>query len=379
MSTDIEFITLKDLTQFNWKNIVIEPPKMNKFTKPGTQTEIKWVTSKVYCKGPHGEKLRIIFQLPKESTLGILGCWPMGMLEAEQTLDNIEGLQVLYPMTSLNTIDSPSEDEKKTTFLFDKTRELTANAMKLFCTKDETGIVKLAGNPAQGAYSVARDNGNILDAVKPNYDWAYEKQGDKKIPDKKKPKRAYLKLDTKGTGSKLKCLTKIYGPGDKEVHYTKYMCRPPEYPRGDSELAIEFDSIFWGAHGPESGYGGSCKFKIYEMNFTPESASNANRTRVLSPNTAVDGNESTSDDDKEGSSFQSPLGTGQVITQDYGDEKDAVQEFMTANLKREESKEEPEELPVDDDNEEHKVEIVQRKKPSVKKETPTKKSVKAGK
>jgi len=305
------FLSAKDLPKTNWKNIIIEKPVTNSFTKKGTTTTIEWTTSEVYSKGPNGQKLAIFFELPPQIVWGINGTWPLGTETENQTLDTIEGFQICYPLTTLSTMNSPTPDEAAVEKFFDAAWNKGIESMGEFTNAD------LLDGPAGSAYTTAEKKKNMAYAMKPVYEYPStkdEKTG-KKTVDKTKPKRTYIKLVTKGKGAKMQCLTKIYGPGDKLVSPIKFMSTPGNAVQGICHPVVHWEGFFWGAHGKNT-YGGSLKFRVVEMNFTPKSSSGLSHRRMLAPNSAIE------EDNEGGSSeggefaFKHPSGNG-IVTSDF--------------------------------------------------------------
>jgi len=305
------FVSIKDLPKLNWKKIFIDQPVTNSFTKKGTNTTIEWTTSEVHYKGANDQKLPIFIELAPQKTWGINGIWSLGTETENQTLDTIEGFQICYPLTTLSSMENPTTDEVAVTNFFDLSWDKAVDSMGKFTNDD------LLDGPAGSAYTTAEKKKNMAYAMKPVYEYPQikdEKTG-KKTVDKTKPQRTYLKLVTKAKGSKIQCLTKIYGPGDKLMSPIKYMSTPGNAVQGIIHPVIHWEGIYWGAHGKNT-YGGSLKFRVIEMNFVPSSSSGLSHRRMLSPNTAVeeDSEGTTSDEGK--FSFKHPSGNG-IVTGDF--------------------------------------------------------------
>lgn len=324
------FFSLEDIKnkKVNWKNVVIALPVTNKFTK-GTTT-ITWTTSSVYYQ--HGQqKLPLYFENPEQLTFGISGKWGMNVAADDQNMDNIEGYQIVYPSTSLDTMNEPTADEAAIIDFYDKAWNLAAKAMIDFNDKD------LIDGPAGSACTTAQKKKNMAFALKPIFEHPAPKN-DKgmKVVDTSKPKRAYLPLATVGKGAKLKCGTKIYGPGDKLVPVTKYLSTPDDFKKGKVHPVVQWSQVYWGAHGT-STYGGSLKFKITEMNYTPMNDSGGSHRRMLSANTAADEDTvsaSLSDDDndevknlmKSAASFTHPVINSKTVNKNVEDLLEVTEE-----------------------------------------------------
>jgi hypothetical protein len=310
------FISTKDLPKINWKNIVIEKPVTNSFTKKGTTTTIEWTTSDVHYKGSNDQKLPIFFELPPQIVWGVNGTWPLGTETENQTLENIEGYQICYPLTTLATMKNPTPEEAAVEKFFDSAWNKGITAMGEFTDAD------LLDGPAGSAYTTAEKKKNMAYAMKPVYEYPStkdEKTGKKNI-DTSKPKRIYIKLVTKAKGIKMQCLTKIYGPGDKLVSPIKYMSTPGNAVQGVCHPVVHWEGIFWGAHGKNT-YGGSLKFRVVEMNFTPKSSAGLSHRRMLSPNADVEEVNGSGSSEGGDFAFKHPSGSG-IVASDFalGDE-----------------------------------------------------------
>ena len=274
------FVSLEDQRSFDWSAVVVEEPVTHSFTKG--ETTIEWTTSEVYLPGPNGEKLSIYFEMAPQNFWGISGNWPFGTAQEDRTLDTIDGFQICYPLTSLSTVDNPTEAEKTTKHFLDQTWNITVDAMKRFCSVKDKKKRKVPA-PTYSAYATTRGDKDWAYAVKPVYDYSYsmDQKTNKKFVDKSKPQKTYIKFVTKGKGSNIRCDTKVFGPGDKLVSPYKYMSV-----RGNAHPVIHWDGIFWGSHGQKASYGASVRLRVSEMNFTPTVDSSVPRRRMLAINTA---------------------------------------------------------------------------------------------
>ncbi len=283
-------------------SIVIEDPITHSFKK--NDTTIEWTTSEVYSYGSNGEKRKIYIQLSKQHTFGVSGSYPLEVAAEDRCLENLEGFQVCYPMTSLKTINNPTDEERATKQIMDDAFDITVDALKRFCEVARED--RLVPSPTYSAYSTAARDKDWDYAVKRPYEHASsnDKSG-KKIKDLSKPRRTYLKFATKGKGAKITCETQIYGPGDKLVTPYHYMSKPGGNSiRGDSDIVIIWDNIFWGAHG-RSSHGASLRFRVAQMNFTPTAGTTLTTRRLLPPNTTPA--ELDIDDETEADYFAPPV------------------------------------------------------------------------
>lgn len=331
--TDI-FVTLKDVPNFDWSRVVIPEPITNSFTKAGTTQLIEWTNSQPYYKGDNGEKLLMFFEgLEQNGYLN--GDWGE-VPENERNADNLEGYQVCLNLTSKDTMNKPTADEKAMKTVFDKCHAKTLEAMGKFCNAEPP---KLEG-AAFGLYLAAQQKKKPSSAVKPLYDYKQitNKADKTKTPDTSEPQRGYYKLSCKKTKKNgLVCDSRIYGPGDKLVSPTKYLSTAERTMQILIKPVYFWQSIFWGAHG-KYPYGASMKFIISEMNATPVIFSAIPQKRMLPPNksTAIvvkneDGSNSGEGSDGN-SSFTSPLGGTTVNTGFKTANQQKDEDLLSANL-----------------------------------------------
>jgi len=124
--------------------------------------------------------------------------------------------------------------------------------------------------PRNAVISFKGADGNMAEAVKPLY--AHPNVKDTKTPNKEKPERTYIKLLSRGKGSKgqkVSVQSNFYGPGDIKMSHLSLI---GEKGNGDWEICCKWDGAYWGAHGPTSSIGGSTRLRIYDATVTPGSA-----------------------------------------------------------------------------------------------------------
>ena len=188
-----------------WENVIVDEPTTHTFTKGNS--DVEWITSKVYVEGENGAEQSIFFELAEKNLWGVNGIWPFALSKEQQTDNNLEGFQVCYPMTGEKL--KTNKAERYTQLVFDKMNDITISAMKKF---GEEGNLP---HPAYSSYLVAKERDDCAYAVKPIYDHpkTTNKAGGKYV-DHNKPARAYIKLSTRGIGKNIECFTPIYGTGD---------------------------------------------------------------------------------------------------------------------------------------------------------------------
>lgn len=270
------FVSLE--TDFDWSKVVVEEPKSYSFTQ-GNNT-IEWTTSDVYIPGPNGTKLPIYVELSPQKIWGFDGIWGMDVNLEDRDLSNIAGLQIVYPLNSPTTVDNPTKSERATKHAFDQMWNITVAAMKRFCSVSKRKVPA----PAYSAYATAKTDEDWTYAVKPVYSYSYYKDSstNKKFVNKSRPERMFIKFDTKGTGSAMRCKTEIYGPGDKPISPFKYLHSSNSNVCGIAHPVVRWDGIYWGSHG-QSSYGASVRLRVSEMNFSPMTDGVVAHRRMLTP------------------------------------------------------------------------------------------------
>lgn len=309
------YVPLGDKT-FDWKKVVITPPTKHSFTQGSTT--IEWVTSDAYYPGPNGEKLGMFFELEEQITWGINGTWPMNVPEEKQNMTNMEGYQICYSLTSMNTINEPTTREVQTKKIFDKIHEISLESSIKFCSVKRED--RLVPSPTYSSYVAAKEEGNWDEFVKPVYEFPSSKVNGKKTLDKSKPERTYLKFLSKGKGPKLECNTKIYGPDDKQVSVTKYLSlksseTEQSSKKGRVHVVMYWDGIFYGPHG-QKPHGVSNRFKISEMNYKPLSITGVSEKRFLTSNKSRN-EEYNDNENNENSLFQAPYTPTKTTDADF--------------------------------------------------------------
>lgn len=275
--SDNEIVFINNLKEFDAKKLKILDPVKNSFSRGGST--IEWVTSEGRYLNNEGKPCELYFALPEAFCFGVNGNYKFGTEKEDQIPENLTGFQICYPLTSMKTIENPTESEKHVKSVFDALFNAVWKKMQEECEKDDLQVP----NPSYSACLAAQKKKNPTYAVKPVYShkMVYDKKTKKKEPDMETPARTYIKLLTKGKGRKMRCQSLIYGPGDKQDKTgLKYIDV-----RGNVMPVIKWDGVFWGSHGQKAPYGASVRLRVSEMNFTPQS-DGAPPRRMLNANTS---------------------------------------------------------------------------------------------
>ena len=93
--------------KLNYNRVFIEKPK--KLTFPNGN-EIH--SSKIHYKDKNGDKTKLYFELETQYCFAISTTYKYGIKRNEQNINNINGYQLQYPLTSSETIKNPTCSEK---------------------------------------------------------------------------------------------------------------------------------------------------------------------------------------------------------------------------------------------------------------------------
>ena len=148
-STEEVFVPLDSV--FDWCKVIVEERETHTFTKGNSIVE--WTTSKIYFLGENVEKHPIFFELAKQNLWGVNGIWPFGTSQEDQSLDKVEGVQIAYPLPS---VEKPTTAETATRHTFNMMWETTVDAiMKKFCKKSKKE--RKVPSPTYSAYMTCKD------------------------------------------------------------------------------------------------------------------------------------------------------------------------------------------------------------------------------
>jgi hypothetical protein len=310
-------IFANDLAKVNVKNLILDNPVTNK-SKDGYE----WITSGGhYRDNKTGERYDdFLFELPPQQVWGISGQWDPKIAEPDRTLDNIKGLQICYPLTSVETMKEPTPQEAALKKFLKEV--LWQKGWDSMCEFDDKNLID---GPAGSACTSALKKKNPEYAMKPVFAYPLVQSktpGQKKTADTSKPERMYIELVTFGEGEKLRCLTPIFGPGDKKMHWMKYLSTSSKPIVGIGHFICRWKGAYWGSHG-SSTHGGSIKLEIVEMNFTPKSQTTLSYKRMLPANDAVEEKDDSHEGSEGDSSFRHPSGSG-IVASDFAKPEDDV-------------------------------------------------------
>ena len=204
--------------------------------------------------------------------------------------DEATGMQFNYPLTSLQTIDKPTKEEKALKRMMEEIQQ------KIF----EDGVKE------------ANDDDTIMPAVSVNSFMVAEKKkkpelgvkavfsprmvtmpgSEKKVAAKDKPHSAYVKIWTKGKKDKLQALASFYGPGDRKRNPIYFMDAP-----GIITPTVRFDGAYHGAHA-QNPWGTSIRWVCVEATYTPTEAAETKRRGPVNEAPALEDDSSSEEEVK---------------------------------------------------------------------------------
>lgn len=204
-------------------------------------------------------------------------------MNVEPTDDNLKGYQLTYPLTSLQTIANPTEDEEKVMNFIDGLWNVTLEHYK-----ELAKLGKKAGIPSISLTAIKGCDGEFTDALKHAYGHPRDQQT--REINTEKPKQMYIPLVTWGRGKKVKNSTPLYdsqNPDDKPQNPEKYMpATPDDNARPYAVMpVVKFRGIYWGQHGSDASWGASLKFELIEATIEPITIGRMPNKRLLPKNT----------------------------------------------------------------------------------------------
>lgn len=264
----------------------VEPARLNKISKNGQ--EFKWTNSRVvYLKDVVDPKTKQLvkqkcdfyMECPSQFCFGLSGNWDTKIPEKDRHLENMDGMQLMYSLTSLATHENPTEDEQIYKRRVDMFQELTQLAFVQECTRpDAKDIIP---TPVINAYKIAKMDDDMSKPIKPAYDFPNKPKT--KIQDTSKPPRMYLPLDTSGKGKDLRCKTLITGPGNKNIDAKRLLPKNKDDRSawGQIKPVVNVQTIGWGQRN-QTSFVAAIKYVATEMTWLPGSTTVA-RPRMLDP------------------------------------------------------------------------------------------------
>lgn len=266
-NSDEAFILLA-ASEIDIDRIILKDPETQTF-KTGTSS----VTSKAVYKNEADEEVALFIRAPTQFLpFGVSYKYDMDFKpeKGQQHPDKAKGLQICYPMTSMETIRKPTTEEKAFTILLDKLWTLACQQGQVEAARKPL----LIPNISKSSYVAAKAESNMRDFVK------YPIQPYKPKPDDRtqRPDNMYINLVTRGQGNDMKVVSKIYGNNPEPLPQEDFI-----NVRGKMEPCIKFEGLYWGAHGKNS-HGCSLRLRVMEANFWPSPGFNGGvpKQRVLS-------------------------------------------------------------------------------------------------
>lgn len=248
---------------------MMDRPSTEKFTMNGAPLAV--TKSKNRYLNDNDEPVILYIQAPTQriGQFGIQYNFAMGAPEeVKKNILNAEGMQLHYPLTSMQTVKEPTPEETAFRECLDKIWKLTCEHAEKMWVEDK----KLKGNdrflngPSRNSISSVMgsdpEDRNWKEAVKFPYSPKKTKDG---VIDHTKPLEMYMKMLKTGKKEKLNILTRIYAKdedGEMVPHNaTQFVGR-----QGMITPVVMLDDTFWGAHGTTS-VGVSCAYTVVQADF----------------------------------------------------------------------------------------------------------------
>jgi hypothetical protein len=287
----VKEIMISNPADFDPSRIVIHDPTTSKF-KIGN-SEISMTVSKGFYLNDEGEECKLYFQAPAQTCFGPQYQYEMGVEDDAKDPSKAKGVQVQYPITSLQSIATPTPAEQAfqnmVQGIWNVSLEKAKEEMARVPPQEEGGEeinpddYIFIPSVSYSSFTTAAATKRWTNALKVPFEHPKDQKAQgKKTIDTTKPKRMYIKLKTSGRGDKMRVQTPFYGPGDVRQSPLTYLEQ-----RGIITPCIEWDGIYWGGHGLQP-HGASLRFFIVEALFVPVGRSdNLPKHRMLPENTAV--------------------------------------------------------------------------------------------
>lgn len=260
---DAKETIIKTLSDFKKGKLILGNHEVEKYNISGVNIENH--ISNVFYVNEKEESTKLVIFAPQQSIYGFNYVYDL----TDKEKKNPKGLQISYPMTSKDTIKSPTEAEVNYTNILHEIWLWAISQISNFSPE----AIKDLPEASQSAIELGQLKGkNNLDAWKSYVKYPFDyvnssdekKEGNKKTKDKNKPQRFYVKLITqkKKTGEMI-CITPIYDDKDQKLSAFNFIDKPCKI-----EPAYVFEGFYYGSHGSTS-VGVSLRFKVLEANILP--------------------------------------------------------------------------------------------------------------
>lgn len=278
--TNTPFYVLEDLASFDKSRVILKDAVENEY-KIGSQIVTTIISSGFYLNDD-GVECILYIPCPPQNTFGVTWTYPFGKDAKDPDAEmHIQGAQIGYPLTSIKTVQNPTEPERNLMNVLIGLWEVGIEKGKEECENENT----ILPEPSKNSLLAVSNSKNPDWAKFMKYPFDYPKSEDKKTKDLTKPARMYVKLLSTGKGLKCKLTTPFYGKGDKKENAVKYLDV-----RGVITPVFRWDGVFWGPHG-KTPCGGSLRFRVSEANFVAGGGASAQVPRILGKNTAPEDDE----------------------------------------------------------------------------------------
>lgn len=269
---DSIFIEPKD---FDIKRLVIKPIQSQSYS-PKNGPVIDTVFSEVKYLDDSKQEKNLWFSAPKQTCFGI--SYKYGFTGPKDDPNNITGMQACYPVTSSDTIDKPTSEEKQ----FD-------NMMTLMHKKFVQYVKENAESP--DLHEKALNLIKLNKFVKEAYSWRKvpvdpaKKNGPKK-EDRSKPRTFYCDIPTTGKQAETQAQITVFGPGDEPIPASSIVSK-----LGEFNFVFAIKSLSYATQGA-SEYAAKPKFLVVQASYVPKATGTQAfipKRRLLPSNPAIEG------------------------------------------------------------------------------------------
>lgn len=387
-SKNLEPVIVKPIN-FDINKFTVNPPEVTVFKANGHSM----TTSPITYVSDTGRIGLFCPRVPKQFCFGL-----------EEILDEktkaVKGYQVKYFVTSQETMNNPTDEEKATMKMFDQIQKKVYESGKKFLEQDDELMAegkkeKLPSN-CRGSFlsgeSMAKKNKDYISRIiKPAYSKPYKKGT--KIIDELKPYQLYAKCSgfVNKSGTPV-VITPFYRNGGRNKIAPIDLVTvwdngsPVKSMRGEIDPLLYLKAVFWGGHMTQP-FCGSVQIELFEANYYPSNS-------TLERKRAIEENEDADNYEEGGSEYNANASTHQNAEDDSPAQDDPftkpetknpvdiLTEAVEANLKVSETKKKTKkpapkpvqvEVEIEDDEGEEEVEEV---KPIAKSAPKKKKSTK---
>ena len=261
--------------EFDPDRVVMDRPITQKFVINKVPLEV--TKSANWYLDENDEKKQLFVQAPSQriGEYGLKWSHPLQIPEDQRTRQNAEGMQLCYPMTSMETVKRPTKEEQAFMDMVDKLFKLQVEHAKKVYAENEDMPDDKKFLPGPSETSIAMQLGakvpNWKNCVKYPFERPKKKDGKEGEKDDSKPFNMYSKLAKVGKAEKLVIKTKFWVKvADDETGDERVEERPASSYEGRPGIVTPIfmlDDSYWGLHGSKSKCGVSVRLTLLQADF----------------------------------------------------------------------------------------------------------------